>query len=37
MDSGLHVEYREFEGENHISVLPVLISRAVRFFKAGLE
>ncbi|WP_246132270.1 alpha/beta hydrolase [Paenibacillus hemerocallicola] len=37
MDSGLHVEYREFEGENHISVLPVLISRAVRFFKEGLE
>ncbi|MNI25020.1 Ferri-bacillibactin esterase BesA [compost metagenome] len=34
---GLHVEYQEFEQENHISVLPVLISRAVRFVKDGLE
>ncbi|MCV9949099.1 alpha/beta hydrolase [Paenibacillus polymyxa] len=28
---GLHVEYREFADEGHISVLPVLVSRAVRF------
>lgn len=30
-DSGLHVEFREFADEGHISVLPVLVSRAVRF------
>ncbi|WP_068503942.1 alpha/beta hydrolase [Paenibacillus kribbensis] len=30
-DSGLHVEFREFADEGHISVLPVLASRAVRF------
>ncbi|MFB9753548.1 alpha/beta hydrolase [Paenibacillus hodogayensis] len=28
---GLRVEYKEFEGEGHISVLPVLVSRAIRF------
>ncbi|MVO98394.1 alpha/beta hydrolase [Paenibacillus lutrae] len=28
---GVHCEYKEFEGEGHISVLPALISRAVRF------
>ncbi|WP_423748908.1 alpha/beta hydrolase [Caldibacillus debilis] len=28
---GLHVEFKEFEGEGHVSVLPALISRAVRF------
>ncbi|MCC9024343.1 alpha/beta hydrolase [Bacillus nakamurai] len=28
---GVRAEYREFEGEGHISVLPVLISRALRF------
>lgn len=27
---GLDVEYKEFEGEGHVSVLPVLISRALR-------
>ncbi|CAG7616308.1 hypothetical protein PAECIP111802_00273 [Paenibacillus allorhizosphaerae] len=27
----LSVEYREYEHENHISVLPVLISQAIRF------
>lgn len=31
-DCGLHIHFQEFEGENHISVLPVLISRAVRWF-----
>jgi uncharacterized protein len=28
---GLEVVFKEFEGENHVSVLPVLISRALRF------
>ena len=28
---GVRAEYCEFEGEGHISVLPVLISRALRF------
>ncbi|MNI13228.1 Ferri-bacillibactin esterase BesA [compost metagenome] len=28
---GVEVEFREFEGEGHVSVLPVLISRALRF------
>ncbi|MNH41466.1 Ferri-bacillibactin esterase BesA [compost metagenome] len=33
---GMRVEFYEFEGESHISVLPVLISRAVRFaLKSG--
>ncbi|AMA72972.1 hypothetical protein SAMN04489735_100563 [Aneurinibacillus thermoaerophilus] len=30
-DCGVHVEFKEFEEEGHISVLPVLISRGVRF------
>lgn len=30
-ERGLRVEYCEFAGESHISVLPALISRAVRF------
>ncbi|TMV45565.1 alpha/beta hydrolase [Paenibacillus mesophilus] len=30
-DRGLRVEYKEFEGEGHISVLPVLVNRAIRF------
>ncbi|MCB7143976.1 alpha/beta hydrolase [Bacillus velezensis] len=30
-DDGVRAEYNEFEGEGHISVLPVLISRALRF------
>ena len=29
--SGVRAEYHEFKGEGHISVLPVLISRALRF------
>lgn len=29
--NGLHVEFEEFRNENHISVLPVLISRAIHF------
>lgn len=28
---GIHVEFKEFEGEGHVSVLPVLISKALRF------
>jgi len=28
---GVHVEFKEFEGEGHVSVLPSLISRALRF------
>ncbi|MFB4329464.1 alpha/beta hydrolase [Paenibacillus sp. CR_12] len=28
---GIHAEFKEFEGEGHLSVLPVLISRALRF------
>lgn len=28
---GLRVVFKEFEGENHVSVLPILISHAVRF------
>ncbi|WP_438350445.1 alpha/beta hydrolase [Paenibacillus sp. FA6] len=28
---GVHVEFKEFEEEGHISVLPVLINRALRF------
>jgi uncharacterized protein len=28
---GMHAEFKEFEGEGHLSVLPVLISRALRF------
>ncbi|WP_323744650.1 alpha/beta hydrolase [Thermaerobacillus caldiproteolyticus] len=30
-DRGVYVEFKEFEGEGHVSVLPALISRAVRF------
>lgn len=30
-DYGLETAYKEFEGEGHVSVLPPLISRAVRF------
>ncbi|MCR8641646.1 alpha/beta hydrolase [Paenibacillus sp. N1-5-1-14] len=30
-DCGMHVEYKEFEGEGHVSVLPGLISRTARF------
>lgn len=30
-DRGVTAEFREFEGEGHVSVLPVLISRALRF------
>ncbi|WP_028596501.1 alpha/beta hydrolase [Paenibacillus assamensis] len=30
-DYGVHAEYKEFEGEGHVSVLPVLIARALRF------
>lgn len=30
-DRGLRVEFKEFEGEGHISVLPVLVNRAIRF------
>lgn len=29
--AGLHVEYRSFEDDNHVSLLPGLISRAIRF------
>ena len=32
---GVQVEFKEFEGENHVSVLPALISRAVRFALGG--
>ncbi|MCM3785392.1 alpha/beta hydrolase-fold protein [Neobacillus mesonae] len=28
---GVHTVYKEFEGENHSSILPVLINRALRF------
>lgn len=28
---GLHLAYEEFPGENHVSVIPALISRALRF------
>lgn len=28
---GMHAEFKEFEGEGHLSVLPVLISRSLRF------
>jgi len=28
---GVRVQFKEFEGEGHVSVLPVLISRALRF------
>ncbi|MFH5186519.1 alpha/beta hydrolase [Paenibacillus sp. TAB 01] len=31
-DRGIRAEYKEFEGEGHVSVLPGLISRALRFF-----
>lgn len=31
-DDGIRVEYKEFEGEGHVSVLPGLISRGLRFF-----
>ncbi len=34
---GMRVEFYEFEGESHISVLPVLISRAVRFALKSVE
>ncbi|CAG7638356.1 Ferri-bacillibactin esterase BesA [Paenibacillus solanacearum] len=30
-DAGLRVEFKQFEGEGHVSVLPGLISRALRF------
>lgn len=30
-DRGVTTEFKEFEGEGHVSVLPVLISRALRF------
>ncbi|WP_083585647.1 alpha/beta hydrolase [Clostridium kluyveri] len=30
-NKGLRVQFHEFEGENHVSVLPVLINRALRF------
>jgi predicted alpha/beta superfamily hydrolase len=30
-DRGLKVEFKEFEDEGHISVLPVLVNRAIRF------
>lgn len=30
-EHGLHVKYKEFSGEGHISILPALISRAIRF------
>lgn len=32
---GVHVEFKEFEGEGHLSLLPALISRAVRFASSG--
>lgn len=28
---GVYTEFKEFKGENHVSVLPVLMSRAIRF------
>lgn len=28
---GVYVEFEEFEGEGHVSVLPALVSRALRF------
>ena len=28
---GMYAEFKEFEGEGHLSVLPVLISKALRF------
>ncbi len=31
-DCGLDVQFEQFARENHISVLPVFISRAVRLF-----
>ncbi|MGA8942608.1 MAG: alpha/beta hydrolase-fold protein [Thermoactinomyces sp.] len=30
-DSGLQIEFHEVEGENHISVIPAILSRALRF------
>ncbi|CAH0291144.1 Ferri-bacillibactin esterase BesA [Peribacillus sp. Bi96] len=30
-DSGVNVQFKEFEGEGHLSVLPPLINRALRF------
>ncbi|MFY0800418.1 hypothetical protein [Peribacillus frigoritolerans] len=30
-DSRVNVQFNEFEGEGHLSVLPPLINRAVRF------
>ncbi|PKF86141.1 enterobactin esterase [Bacillus sp. BA3] len=31
IDSGVNVQFKEFEGEGHLSVLPPLINRALRF------
>jgi predicted alpha/beta superfamily hydrolase len=31
---GLQVTYCQFEGENHVSVIPALVSRALRFAMA---
>ncbi|MCR8842174.1 alpha/beta hydrolase [Paenibacillus sp. SC116] len=31
VEYGVQAEYKEFEGEGHVSVLPVLIARALRF------
>lgn len=33
-DHGVRVEYKEFEDEGHISVLPALISRSLRFISS---
>lgn len=35
-DCGLDVQFKQFARENHISVLPVFISRAVRLFLRGV-
>ncbi|KPV55942.1 enterobactin esterase [Paenibacillus sp. A3] len=34
---GVRVKFHEFEGEGHVSVLPVLISRALRFASEGSQ
>lgn len=34
-DSGLNVKYMQFVGEGHVSVLPVLINRSLRFSFCG--
>ena len=31
----LQADFYEFEGEGHVSVLPALVSRAVRFLRRG--